>query len=110
MKLEEVTYYRLARGEDGRGHHDDIIQRPFTMALRWQPDAGDAEADQGWAVLRRLAVGDEVSERHFALGIAWLHDALYYYGGNPPEPYPGRNAEAAGNISELLEELTGVPF
>src|SRR4051812_1951960 len=102
MNLEQVTYYRLAR-EDERGHRGSIVQRPFTMALRLQPDGID---DPGGAVLKQLASGDETSERRLWPARFSLISALAHYEGEPDEPYPGRNKEAADNIRELLDDLT----
>lgn len=101
MKLEPVTYYRLARDADGRPDHNSHTQRLFTMALRWHPEIDDA----GATALHRLRAGDEIAERHLGAGVAYLRTAIVYYHAAEFEPYPGRDQEAINDLSALLNEL-----
>jgi len=119
LKLEQITYYRIAHDEDGPTHRSSLVQRPFEMALRWIPDIpvpadrvsstskkrGEAPTDAGAVALHGLSNGNEISYRHMKMGIAYLLDAIAFYAAEPDEPYPGRNDEALTDLRELLREL-----
>jgi hypothetical protein len=118
--LDQITYYRIAHDEDGPTHRSSLVQRPFTMALRWIPDIpipedrisatsrkrGDAPVDAGAVALHSLSNGGEIAQRHFDNAVAYLRDAIAFYAAGPDEPYPGRNDEAVNDLRELLGELT----
>jgi hypothetical protein len=102
MNLEKLDYYRMARDEEDR--RDQSNDRLFVMALRWTPD--DIESEEGKRHLLRLMAGDEVSERHLAGSLDYLVEAIMFYdNASRPEPYPGRNDEAAADLRALASAL-----
>jgi hypothetical protein len=48
-----------------------------------------------------------VSLSQLSAALVYLRDGIAFYEAEPPEPYPGRNQEALGNLRDLLAELTG---
>lgn len=103
--LEQVTYYRLPRDEDGRRSREhDVV---FEMALRWQP-FDTAELNKGAGLLRRLRDGDKVSVDEVVLIGVYLCAAVEHY-RTADEPYPGRNEEAIRdlrNVAALFSMVT----
>jgi len=112
MNLTTTTYYSIQRSEPER--REQAYDRTFVLALRWQPlrefHPENEGLDSDWVAagtrhLDRLKSGDEISERHLNLALDYLDAALAYYERITYEPYPGRNAEAAGNLRDLIHEL-----
>ena len=118
MMLQEVIYYRIPRDEDGKPSR--LFDRAFTMALRWQPEIdipdemvsstskkrGDPPVHAGAVALHLLRDANDISPRQLAFALDYLSRAISYYEvDDQPEPYTGRNEEAAGNLHDLFDEL-----
>jgi hypothetical protein len=102
--LTTVPYFRVPRDDNERPDRQHF--RVFNLALRWWPEIEDDELEaKGQSVLRRLETGDDISARHLRVGLDYLEAATDYYHSDPPEPYPGRNAEALGDLQALLYAL-----
>jgi hypothetical protein len=120
--LTTVPYYRIPRDEDGKPSR--LFDRTYEMALRWHaeidiPDEmvsaaskkkGEAPVHAGEVALNLLRDANDISQRQLDAAFAYLHAAIAFYESDPWEgfePYPGRNAEAAANLRDLLDELSG---
>lgn len=120
--LTTVPYYRIPRDEDG--HPSRLFDHAFTMALRWHaeidiPDElvsstskkrGEPPVHAGEVALKLLRDANDISQRQLDAAVDYLAAAINFYTSDPWEgfePYPGRNHEAATDLINLLNELTG---
>lgn len=124
MMLTTVPFYRIERDEDGRPSRE--FDRLFTLALRWWPEIeipdewvssasrAAMRADKhalprhaGEVALRLLSQANDISQYQLDAAFAYLNAAIAWYESDPAEPYTARNAEAVGNLRDLLDELEG---
>jgi hypothetical protein len=101
-----VVQYSIRDEEGGR---DPFARRLISLVLRWRPENRVLEADgrppEGVRVLHDLDQGQAVRPDRMDTLTVYLREAAAYYRSNPPEPYEGRNEEAAQNMDNMLAEI-----
>jgi hypothetical protein len=98
---------------DAEGNRNGFVRREINLALRWMapqfeqvPGRKGPENPPVVKALHDLDQGVPVAVDRVRTAVAALRGAAAYYRDeSPPEPFEGRNAEAAADLDRLAETL-----